>query len=242
MAQILVIEDDDDIRMVLDYNLRQAGHDVVCTARGQDGLRLARRVTPDLILLDLMLPDLPGTEVCKALRGDPRTRDVLVVMLTARTEEVDRVVGFEVGADDYVAKPFSVRELALRVQAILRRSREPRPGDGPFEFGILRVDREAHRVWVDGREIDLTALELKLLTTLFDRKDRVQSRATLLVDVWEVRAGVTTRTVDTHVKRLREKLGPARDYIETVRGAGYRFAAEPPPPATGPLVDDDPEV
>jgi two-component system, OmpR family, phosphate regulon response regulator PhoB len=228
MARILIVEDESDILHTLDYNLRQAGHEVHTAARGQEGLAAARRWRPDLILLDLMLPDIPGTEVCKAIRQDAQVKDVAVVMLTARSEEVDRVVGFELGADDYVAKPFSVRELLLRVQAILRR-REPPPTttEGPIDFGVLRVDRASHRAWVEGGEVELTALEFKLLVTLFDRKDRVQSRATLLADVWEMRGGVETRTVDTHVKRLREKLGAARDYIETVRGAGYRFAARP---------------
>jgi two-component system, OmpR family, phosphate regulon response regulator PhoB len=230
MARILIVEDESDILHTLDYNLRQAGHEVYTAARGQEGLAAARRWRPDLVLLDLMLPDIPGTEVCKAIRQDPQVKDTAVVMLTARAEEVDRVVGFELGADDYVAKPFSVRELLLRVQAILRR-REPPPAaaEGPIEFGVLKVDRASHRAWVEGSEVELTALEFKLLVTLFDRKDRVQSRATLLADVWEMRGGVETRTVDTHVKRLREKLGAARDYIETVRGAGYRFAARPIP-------------
>ena len=226
MARVLVIEDEADIQSVLEYNLRQAGHEVLQATRGQEGLKLALRLVPDVVILDLMLPDVPGTEVCKALRQEPRLRDLAVLMLTAKNEEIDRVVGFEVGADDYVAKPFSVRELLLRLQVLLRR-REAASGDEPFQFGLLRVDRAARRIWVEGAEIELTALEFKLLVTLYDRRDRVQSRAVLLQDVWEMNAGVTTRTVDTHVKRLREKLGPARDYIETVRGAGYRFAAEP---------------
>ena len=227
MARVLVIEDESDIQAVLEYNLRQAGHEVLQATRGQDGLKLALRLVPDIVILDLMLPDVPGTEICKALRQEPRLRDLAVLMLTAKNEEIDRVVGFEVGADDYVAKPFSVRELLLRLQVLLRR-RDASTGDEPFQFGVLRVDRAARRIWVDGAEIDLTALEFKLLVTLYDRRDRVQSRGVLLQDVWEMNAGVTTRTVDTHVKRLREKLGPARDYIETVRGAGYRFAAEEP--------------
>jgi two-component system phosphate regulon response regulator PhoB len=227
MARVLVIEDEADIQSVLEYNLRQAGHEVLQATRGQEGLKLAQRLAPDIVILDLMLPDLPGTEVCKALRQEPRLRDLAIVMLTAKSEEIDRVVGFEVGADDYVAKPFSVRELLLRLQVLLRRRREAVPGDEPFEFGVLKVDRAARRAWVEGEEVELTALEFKLLATLYERRDRVQSRAVLLQDVWEMNAGVTTRTVDTHVKRLREKLGRARDYIETVRGAGYRFAAEP---------------
>jgi len=150
-------------------------------------------------------------------------------MVTARGEEIDRVVGFELGADDYVVKPFSVRELLLRIQAILRRNlREPEPGPSDIvEFGVLRIDRGAHRIWVANQEIELTALEFRLLVMLYDRKNRVQTRSTLLDEVWGIQADITTRTVDTHVKRLREKLESARDYIETVRGVGYRFVASP---------------
>jgi two-component system phosphate regulon response regulator PhoB len=227
MAQILVIEDERDLQQVLAYNLRQAGHQVRAAMTAQEGLRLAREERPDLILLDLMLPDLPGTEVCKTIKKDPQTKDVLVVMVTAKGEEIDRVVGFELGADDYVVKPFSVRELLLRIQAILRRSAGEAEAGQAVTFGRLRIDRDAHRVWVSGEEVQLTALEFKLLTTLHDRKNRVQSRGALLSDVWGIEADITTRTVDTHVKRLREKLGPAGDYIETVRGVGYRFADSP---------------
>jgi two-component system phosphate regulon response regulator PhoB len=189
---------------------------------------MAREERPDLILLDIMLPDISGIEVCKAVREDPQTRNIPVVMLTARGEEIDRVVGFELGADDYVVKPFSVRELLLRIHAILRRGRAPVP-DVPasVQFGCLKVDREAHRIWVDGQEVELTALEFKLLLTLYDRRNRVQTRAVLLDDVWGIQADITTRTVDTHVKRLREKLEGARDYVETVRGVGYRFVGSP---------------
>jgi two-component system phosphate regulon response regulator PhoB len=228
MAHILVIEDEQDLRQVVEYNLRQAGHEVTGTGRGEEGLRLARSEVPDLILLDLMLPDLPGTELCKALKESPKTRDIRVVMVTARGEEIDRVVGFELGADDYIVKPFSVRELLLRVKAIMRRGAasagEP---EGVVEFGCLRIDRGAHRIWVDESEIELTALEFKLLVTLYDRRNRVQTRSVLLEDVWGIQADITTRTVDTHVKRLREKLLGARDYVETVRGVGYRFVASP---------------
>jgi two-component system phosphate regulon response regulator PhoB len=228
MARILVIEDERDIQDVLEYNLRQAGHKVQLAARGQEGLRLARESRPDLVLLDLMLPDMPGTEVCKSLKADPATQDVQVMMLTAKGEEIDRVLGFELGADDYVVKPFSVRELLLRVTAILRRAGQPETStEAPIEFGVLKVDRAAHRVWVAGKEIELTALEFKLLVTLHDRKNRVQTREVLLGDVWGIHADITTRTVDTHVKRLREKLSAAGDYVQTVRGVGYRFAATP---------------
>jgi two-component system phosphate regulon response regulator PhoB len=228
VSRILVIEDERDLRKVLEFNLRDAGHEVLSASTGRDGLELARQRTPELVLLDLMLPDMPGTDICKALKRDSHTESIPILMLTAKGEEVDRIVGFELGADDYVVKPFSVRELLLRIDAILRRSaaRQPSPNRS-IEFGRLRVDRDAHRVWVDDQEIELTALELKLLVTLHDRKNRVQSRTALLDDVWGIQADVTTRTVDTHVKRLREKLGAAGDYIETVRGVGYRFTDSP---------------
>lgn len=227
MARILVVEDERNLQEILEYNLRQAGHEVLPALRGQDGLRLARERRPDLVVLDLMLPDLPGTEVCKALRREPGTQHLPVLMLTARGEEIDRVVGFELGADDYVVKPFSTRELLLRIQALLRRSRVEQEAAPRVEFGRLAIDREAHRAWVDGREVELTATEFRLLVTLYERRDRVQSRATLLDDVWGVEVDIETRTVDTHVKRLREKLGAAGDYIETIRGVGYRFAGAP---------------
>ena len=227
MARVLVVEDESDLREVLDYNLTKEGHRVQLVATGAEGLKAAREQQPELILLDLMLPDTTGTSVCKTLKKDPVTREIRVIMVTAKGEEIDRVVGFELGADDYVVKPFSVRELVLRIQAILRRTAtdfEPQP---IIEFGSLKVDREAHRVWVEQKEVDLTALEFRLLVTLHDRKNRVQTRDALLQDVWGIEADITTRTVDTHVKRLREKLGAAGEYIETVRGVGYRFADAP---------------
>jgi len=226
MARILVFEDEPDIQAVLEYNLKREGHDVVLTSTAKEGLRLARDRRPDLVLLDLMLPDGSGTELCKSLRQDATMRSVRVMMLTAKGEEIDRVLGFELGADDYIVKPFSVRELLLRVQAVLRRAATEEGGEST-QFGMLRVDRGAHRVWVDGQEVELTALEFKLLLTLHDRRNRVQTRDALLSDVWKIDADVTTRTVDTHVKRLREKLGPAGVYVQTVRGVGYRFAERP---------------
>ncbi len=224
--KLLVVEDEPDICNVVAFNFRQAGYEVATAATGKEALRLAREHRPDVVLLDLMLPDIPGTEVCRVLKGEPETKHCAVVMVTAKGEEIDRVVGFELGADDYVVKPFSVRELVLRVAAVLRRVSE-QPAAPTFEFGCLRVDREAHRAWIHGKEVELTALEFKLLTTLYDRRDRVQTRGTLLADVWGVDADLTTRTVDTHVKRLREKLHDAGDYIETVRSVGYRFASAP---------------
>ena len=224
MSRVLVIEDEQDLQEVLAYNLRQAGYEVVSATSGQEGLRLLAERAPDLILLDLMLPDLSGTQICRAIKSDPKTKGIPVVMMTAKGEEIDRVVGFELGAEDYVVKPFSVRELLLRIQAILRRTVSPRAETSDtFSFGELRVDRSAHRLWVAGEEVEITALEFKLLVTLYDRRNRVQTRAALLDDVWGITADVTTRTVDTHVKRLREKLGVAGVYVETVRGVGYRF-------------------
>jgi two-component system phosphate regulon response regulator PhoB len=250
MARILSVEDETDIRTVLELALTRAGHEVVQAGDGATALELARTRSPELVLLDLMLPDVSGTEVCRQLKRLAPTSAVPVIMLTARGEEVDRVVGFELGADDYVTKPFSVRELMLRVDAVLRRaggraapSPEPERQATPpraerLVFGRLAVSPEAHRVWVDGDEVELTALEMRLLLTLFERKDRVQSRSVLLDDVWGITADITTRTVDTHVKRLREKLGPAGEYIETVRGVGYRFANAPGgPPREGPHDD-----
>ena len=230
MARILVVEDEEDIRQILAYNLGQSGHEVLTADRGAAGLDLARKERPELVLLDLMLPDVSGLEVCRQLKSDPTLREVPVMMLTARSEEIDRVVGFELGADDYVVKPFSVRELILRVHAVLRRSRPVMPGaksetEDELVFGRLRVDRSAHRTWVDGEEITLTPLEMKLLWTLYQRRGRVQTRGTLLDEVWEASPENNTRTVDTHIKRLREKLGLAGAYVETVRGIGYRFAS-----------------
>jgi len=219
------VDDERDLLSVLDFNLRAAGFETILATSGEQALLHLRRRVPDLVLLDVMLPDLSGTEICRAIKADPRTKHVPVVMLTARGEEVDRVVGFELGADDYVTKPFSVRELVLRLKAILRRrgagGRTPeRPPDA---IGPIRVDLEAHRAFVDGAEIQLTPLEFKLLTTFMARLGRVQSREQLLEDVWEMSSEIETRTVDTHVKRLREKLGSGRDLLETVRGVGYRL-------------------
>jgi two-component system, OmpR family, phosphate regulon response regulator PhoB len=226
MASVLVIEDNSDIVEILRYNLGQAGHQVRVAATGREGLRLAREEPPDLVLLDLMLPDLPGTSVCKQLKSDAVTRATRVIIVSAKGEEIDRVVGFELGADDYVVKPFSMRELVLRIQAVLGRAKATEPAS-LIVFGALRVDRDAHRVWVDGQEIPLTALELKLLVTLYDLQNRVQSRQQILADVWGIESDIELRTVDTHMKRLREKLGSAGRYLQTVRGVGYRFSAEP---------------
>jgi two-component system phosphate regulon response regulator PhoB len=213
---------------MVDLHLRRAGFETVLARSGGEALRWANEARPDLILLDIMLPDLPGTEVCRLLRHDPNTRQTPVIFLSAKGEEADRVRGLELGADDYVVKTAGMRELVLRVQAVLRRSGERSTGDSDrATFGILELDIAAHRVYVEGQEIALTALEFRLLRTLLERRGRVQTRETLLEDVWGISADITTRTVDTHVKRLREKLLAAEKYIETVRGVGYRFAEEP---------------
>src|SRR5271169_5893553 len=239
MARVLVIEDEADLQEILRYNLGQAGHEVRVAGTGKEGLRLAREQRPDIVLLDVMLPDMPGTNVCKTLKQDATTKGIHVVMVTAKGEEIDRVVGFELGADDYIVKPFSIRELLLRVQAVLRRHASERVPTPMLRFGALRIDRDAHRAWVNEEPVDLTALEFKLLVTMCDRRDRVQPRATLLRDVWQIDGDIPTRTVDTHVKRLREKLGAAARCIETVRGVGYRFTATPDETSTAPFEEVD---
>ena len=224
MPTILIVEDELDLQQILAYNLEHAGYAVRVAGTGREALRLAQEEPPQLVLLDLMLPDMPGTQICKQLKEDPRTQAVPVVMLTARGEESDRVLGFELGADDYVVKPFSVRELLLRTQAILRRHAVP--AEDVLAVRELRLDRAAHRVWAEEREIKLTALEFRLLQLLLEERGRVLTRSLLLEKVWNIDAEITTRTVDTHVKRLREKLGSSGDYIETVRGVGYRFLGD----------------
>jgi two-component system phosphate regulon response regulator PhoB len=226
VTSVLLVDDERDLLSLVDFNLRAAGFETLLATSGEQALAHLRRRVPDLVLLDLMLPDVPGTEICRQIKADPRTRHVPVVMLTAKGEEVDRVVGFELGADDYVTKPFSVRELVLRLKAVLRRAGPAGAGAGerPRDtVGPIRVDVEAHRAFVDGAEVQLTALEFRLLVTFMARLGRVQSREQLLQDVWEMSSDLETRTVDTHVKRLREKLGTGRDLLETVRGVGYRL-------------------
>nr|CRH06334.1 Phosphate regulon transcriptional regulatory protein phoB [Candidatus Magnetococcus massalia] len=228
-VNILIIEDERDLANTVEYSLKQEGFNPRIALTGEEGLRIAvQERWPDLILLDLMLPGISGIEVCRRLREDDECKNMPVIMLTARGEEIDKVMGFEAGADDYLVKPFKVRELILRIRAILRRVK-PEQEESPsmVVFGRLKVDLEGHRVWVDDSESSLTAMEFKLLTTFLSRKGRVQNRDVLLNDVWGVNAFVQTRTVDAHVKRLREKLGPAGKYMETIRGVGYRFRDRP---------------
>lgn len=224
---ILIVEDETDLVTALEYNLRREGYRTNAVTTGEGALKAVRAdAAPDLVLLDLMLPDTSGLDVCRHLKQDSRTRAVPVLMLTAKGEEIDRVVGFEVGADDYVVKPFSVRELMLRVRALLRRSQGPKDESTQLSHGPIRLDITAHEVWVSEQRVRLTALEFRLLHTFLTRRGRVQTRETLLEDVWGICPDVETRTVDTHVKRLRQKLGEGGDFIRTVRGVGYRFSKD----------------
>ena len=221
--QILVVEDDADILFLISSNLQSAGFEVLRAGDGAAALELARSAHPDLVVLDLMLPKLSGNEVCKLLKADRATARIPVLMLTARVEEIDRVLGFELGADDYVTKPFSPRELILRIRAVLRRGSEGDPTTEQLEMGGIALDLRRRQVKVGGETVPGTAMEFKLLTVLMENAGRVQSRETLLKEVWNYQASMDTRTVDTHVRRLREKLGPAADCIKTSRGYGYSF-------------------
>lgn len=225
---ILIVDDEKDLVQTLDYNLRRNGYRTLTAHNGEDALRLARETPrPDLVLLDLMLPDIPGTEVCRQFRMTESTREMPVLMLTAKGEEIARIVGFEAGADDYVVKPFSVRELMLRIQAVLRRVHSEPEHTDAIRFGFLEVEPEAHEVRVNGKSITLSALEFRLLNTFLANMGRVQTREMLLDKVWDIHADIQTRTVDVHVKRLRTKLGKAGKYIKTLRGVGYRFVSRP---------------
>ncbi len=224
--RILVVDDEPDITALVAYHLAKAGYRVSTASNGTDALRAAAEQRPDVIVLDLMLPGLSGLDVLQALRKQDETRDVGVILLTARREEADRIRGLSLGADDYLTKPFSPNELTLRVAAIIRRLAAPAvAGGSQVSAGPLAIDRSAHRVTVDGEDLQLTATEYKLLVTLLERRGRVQTRPQLLEAVWDAQPDIQTRTVDMHVQRLRTKLGSAGDLIETVRGFGYRFTA-----------------
>lgn len=222
---ILIVEDEPDLASTLAYNLQIEGYKTQIAETGAEALEAVSRFPrPELVLLDLMLPDLSGTELCRRFRAQEETADMAIIMVSARGDEIDRVVGFEIGADDYVVKPYSTRELLLRVRAVLRRRQKTKTTSGnQLRFKELQLDELAHQVWLGGKPLSLTALEFRLLHTLLSRKGRVQTRDTLLEDVWNTAPGITTRTVDKHVQRLRQKLGPAGNYIETIRGVGYRF-------------------
>lgn len=225
MKKILVIEDEKDLAELLVFNLEKEGFKLLCSYDGISGLEKAKREEPDLIILDLMLPGLLGTEICKELRKETRTSQIPVLMLTARGEEIDRVVGFEVGADDYIVKPFSMRELMLRIRAVLRRcDSHTSPLSGAIlTMGGITIDTERHCVLSMGKEVDLTTTEYKLLLYLVERPGRVLSRELLLQNVWSYNNMGDTRTVDTHITRLRGKLGAPGDLIKTVRGFGYKI-------------------
>lgn len=225
MKSVLIIEDEKDLAMLLAFNLEKDGYAATCIHDGKEGLERVSSDIPDLVLLDLMLPGLLGTEVCKALRKDQRTAQIPIIMITAKGDEIDRVVGFEVGADDYIVKPFSMREVSLRVKAVMRRfeHEESQPKFECLAVGDIVINKERHTVTSAGNEIELTSTEFKLLLFLAERRGVVQSREQLLQNVWSYNNSGDTRTVDTHVTRLRGKLGEPGDIIKTVRGFGYKI-------------------
>jgi len=225
---ILVIEDEPDIRKTLEYNISREGHKVLTAGSIHDAEKILQSQSLSLVLLDLMLPDGSGLDFCRKLKTNSKTESIPVIILTAKDDEVDKVVGFELGADDYVTKPFSVRELILRIKAVLKRGEVKKDiVEVERQFGDLKIDIESHEVYVDEIQIELTALEFKLLNQLVETRGRVQSRDQLLTEVWGYSAEVTTRTVDTHIKRLRNKLGSMGKYVQTIRGVGYKFSRIP---------------
>ncbi|MDI6761601.1 MAG: response regulator transcription factor [Thermodesulfobacteriota bacterium] len=223
---MLVIEDEKDIADLIEYHLKQSGFNVIKALDGPLGLEQARKVQPGLIILDLMLPRMDGKDVCRAIKSNPLTQSIPILMLTAKAEEMDRVIGFELGADDYVTKPFSPRELVLRVKAILRRKQTPQEEQKIIQIGDLLIDAERHQVSLQNSTVHLTSTEFKLLFELASRRGRIQTRENLLNKVWGYTYEGYARTVDTHIRRLREKLGPFGEWIETVRNVGYRFRDE----------------
>ena len=226
-SKILVVDDEPEALELLEFNLKQAGFDVIAAADGAQALKKARSALPSLIVLDLMLPEIDGLEVCKMLRRDPATAAIPIIMLTAKAAELDRIVGLELGAEDYITKPFSPRELVLRVKKVLQRGRAAPAEPAALKFGNLLIDAPRHLVQWRGKPIELTATEFKLLSLLAQRRGRVQSREQLLREVWDYNSMIDTRTVDTHMRRLRKKLGPAAKHLDTVRGVGYRFVETP---------------
>jgi len=221
-TKILVVDDEPDALELIEVNLKVAGFEVISAANGRVALDKARAAAPALILLDVMLPEVDGLEVCKNLRHDPKTSAIPIIMLTARAAELDRVLGLELGADDYVTKPFSPRELILRIKNLLKRGAKAEPAQ-EIHFAGMVIDRARHLVTYKQKPLELTLTEFKLVTVLAERKGRVQSREQLLKDVWGYNTMIDTRTVDTHMRRLRDKLGDAAKLLDTVRGVGYRF-------------------
>ncbi len=229
MKKILVIEDEEDLNQTLSFNLENEGYKVTSALKGSEALEILENASPpDLVILDLMLPDMPGLDICRHIRSKDNLKNISVIIVTAKGEEVDRVVGFELGADDYIVKPYSVRELMLRIQAQLRRN-EPSEvtaenlEEDNLTFKDLLIDNSKHKVFLSNKKISLTAKEYTLLKYLLTKADKVQTRDILLDKVWGYDNSVTTRTVDTHVKRLRSKLGKYGKNIETIRGVGYIF-------------------
>lgn len=222
-TRILVVDDEADVLELVEFNLRQAGYELTSAADGAEALKKAKAQLPALIILDVMLPEVDGLEVCKLLRRDPTTARIPIIMLTAKASELDRVLGLELGADDYLTKPFSPRELLLRIKNLLLRQAQSGARRERLVFGELAIDLPRHEVTWQGKPIELTATEFRLLHVLAERAGRVQSRDQLLRDVWHYESLIDTRTVDTHMRRLREKLGPAAKHLDTVRGVGYRF-------------------
>lgn len=223
--KILVVEDDKNISKLVKYNLEKAGFECILTITGEEALEALDQQPIDLIILDIMLPKIDGFEVCRQIKQQDHISQIPIIMLTAKGEEIDRVLGFELGVDDYVVKPFSPRELVLRIKALLKRGRPKEESiKDILHFGKLTVDISRHKVSLDKKKIPLTAMEFKLLVKLMRAKGRVLSRDQLLEEVWDIAAEVTTRTVDTHIKRLRQKLGKADKLIETIRGVGYSFS------------------
>ena len=232
LVKVLVIEDEPDIRKTVEYNLTREGYEVSGCGSISEAKTLLENPNFSIILLDLMLPDGSGLDLCKQIKSNPETNETPILILTAKDDEVDKVVGFELGADDYVTKPFSVRELILRVKAILKRNTKTISSSNQIHeinrnFGSLKIDLESYEVFINDEEVILTTLEFKLLNQLIERRGRVQTRDQLLTDVWGYSSDVTTRTVDTHIKRLREKLGSMGKYVQTIRGVGYKFSRTP---------------
>ena len=221
--RIFIVEDEPDLRDTLSFNFENEGFKVSSFPDGEKCLTSVKKNKPDLVILDLMLPGINGLDVCREIRSEEENNDVSIIMLTAKGEEIDRIVGFELGADDYVTKPFSVRELILRVKVLLKKRSDNQSAEKILEYGPVKMNLDAHSVLVDDIDVVLTALEFKLLKHLLKRRGRVQTRDQLLGNVWGYSSEVTTRTVDTHIKRLREKLGSTGDLIQTIRGVGYRF-------------------
>ncbi len=226
MKSILIIEDEKDIVDLIEYHLKQSGFSAISSLDGPTGLERAKKKRPDLIILDLMLPGISGKDICRSLKSNPLTQSIPILMLTAKAEETDRLIGFELGADDYVTKPFSPKELVLRVKAILRRKEVDHEGEKTIQIGDLLIDIERHHVSIKKSPVRLTSTEFKLLVELASKKGRVQTREHLLDRVWGYTYEGYARTVDTHIRRLREKMGPLGDSIETIRGVGYRFREE----------------